>query len=92
MVKIEMIFNYLAHFFSNASIMGAFTLMFHVGKPIAVGTLMKMDALISGMVLEAPLALFVPYFFIIPYISEGIEGTSMHLLSLSSSKQELRGS
>ena len=44
-------------------------------KPITVGTLLEINAHVSGMMFEAPFALLIPSFFIIPSISEGIRGS-----------------
>ena len=70
-----MVFNHLANLFGNTSIVGAFTLVFHVCKAITVGTLMKVNTFVSGVVFEAPLTLLDLGFFVIPSIGEGIRGT-----------------
>ena len=69
-----MVFNHFANFFGNASIMRMFTLVFHMRKAIAVRALAKVNALVSRMMLKAPLTLFIVSFFIIPPIGKGIRG------------------
>ena len=75
MVEIKVILDHLTDFFHNTSIMGTFTLMFHVRETIAVGALTEMDTFIGGMIFETPPTLLDPGLFVVPPIRKGIGGT-----------------
>ena len=54
--------------------------MLHVSEAVTIGALTKMNAFVGGVVLETPLTLFNPSFFVVPSISEGV-GSALSLWS-----------
>ena len=74
MIKVQVILNHLANFFGDASIVRMFTLMLHMCEAVAIGTLMKVNTFVSGVVFETPSTLFDSGFLIVPPICEGVGG------------------
>ena len=65
---------YFADLFWDAMIVRFLTHIFHVGVAITVGALMDVDAVISRVFLETPLATFITSVIVIPPIGEHIRG------------------
>ena len=70
-VKVKMVFNYFAYFFQYVLIMWPFILILHISKAIAIYTLMKGNAFVSGMALKTPLIVIFRG-LIIPTVGECI--------------------